>query len=411
MNPDILRLPVGDNPPTAHLYYGRDVRETLRSLPEKSVQTICTSPPYWGLRDYGTDPTVWGGEPNCVHDWADGTDPSGKCSKCGAWRGSLGLEPDPDMYIEHLVEVFREARRVLRDDGTVWLNLGDTYAAGYMTVRSNSSGARVNPKDLVGIPWMAALALQDDGWYLRSDIIWSKPNPIPEAASDRPSRNHEYIFLLSKRHSYFYDQDSIREPYSVAQAGPEMKPPNDGRNRRSVWVATPKPYSGAHSAVWPPDLVRIMVLAGSAPKACPKCGAGWLPVTEKGEPDPEHVRYCGASEDGGYKGVPLKDYEGAGVQNPSEVKRRILKSMGPVRITGWGPSCNCEGNDGSARSVVMDLFSGSGTTGMVALANGRDYIGIDLNPEFLSLAHARILGSEAPEAIPDTPEESVLDLF
>lgn len=140
-------------------------------------------------------------------------------------------------------------------------------------------------------------------------------------------------------------------------------------------------------------------------------GAGWLPVTEKGDPDPAHVKYCGAYGDGDYNGVPIKNYEDAGVQNPADVKRRILKSMGPVKIIGWAPTCTCEGNDGSARSVVMDLFSGSGTTGMVALANGRDYIGCDLNPEFLKLAHARILGSEASEAALDTPEESVLDLF
>jgi len=275
MKPVILRPGIGDNRPTATLYYGQDTRETLRTLPEASVHTVCTSPPYFGLRDYGTGDK------------------------------QIGLEPTPDEFVAALVEVFREVRRVLRDDGTLWLNLGDSYASnpatgekvggesyrGSKTKTLNTDkqcrvayrGNGVKSKDLIGIPWRVAFALQADGWYLRQDIIWHKPNPMPESVTDRCTKAHEYIFLLTKSQRYFYDADAVKEDCTPdmqrgAAAGhtrggngkidasrcdadtlrgehSKKIDVSNGRNRRSVWTVATHPYTGAHFATWPPDLV------------------------------------------------------------------------------------------------------------------------------------------------------------
>ena len=187
--------------------------ETLSSLEEKSVNTCVTSPPYWGLRDYGTD-------------------------------DQLGLEKTPEKFVENLVNVFREVRRVLRDDGTVWLNLGDSYLAN---------------KQLSGIPWRVAFALQADGWYLRQDIIWSKPNPMPESVTDRCTKAHEYIFLLSKSPKYYYDNEAIKEESQLDAS--------ETKNKRSVWSVSPVAYKEAHFATYPPELIKPCILAG-----CPEGG-------------------------------------------------------------------------------------------------------------------------------------------
>src|SRR5690606_37325015 len=262
-----------------------DVIEVLRSLPDGIVHTCVTSPPYWKLRDYGVP-------------------------------GQIGLEETPEEYVEKMVEVFREVRRVLRDDGTLWLNLGDSYA-GHTKAGDKRFGnpefnknrpsraqtktpgkavpAGLKPKDLVGIPWRVALALQADGWYLRSDIIWHKPNAMPESVKDRPTKAHEYIFLLSKSPKYYYDADAIREDaiYQEKRNGRVGAYQNraifhkgDGttptgvatrdlskRNKRTVWTVSTKPFKGAHFAVFPPDLIEPCILAGSPEKACPHCGA------------------------------------------------------------------------------------------------------------------------------------------
>jgi len=302
-----------------------DCIESMRALPDGCVHTCITSPPYYGLRDYGH-------------------------------AGQIGLEPTPEAYVDKMVEVFREVRRVLRDDGTVWLNLGDSYArqAGpeeskLATSYTNSTGHRrvmdeggsvckknvppvgLKPKDLIGIPWRVAFALQADGWWLRQDIIWAKPNPMPESVTDRCTKAHEYIFLLSKSASYYYDADAIKEPSvntEAEQAGKRIKKQHKGqsdpggkrettggftntgyyptRNKRSVWTVTTKPYKGAHFATFPPDLIRPCVLAGS-----------------------------------------------------------------PVGGT------------------VLDPFGGSGTTGMVALQEGRRAILCELNPDYVAMAEAR----------------------
>jgi len=233
-----------------------DCLQTLSLLEEKSVNTCVTSPPYWGLRDYGTD-------------------------------DQLGLEETPEKFVENLVSVFREVRRVLRDDGTIWLNLGDSYC-------SSDKIKGLKQKDIIGIPWRVAFALQADGWYLRQDIIWHKPNPMPESATDRCTKAHEYIFLLSKSSKYYYDNEVIREPIkptttgkaSVRESGDSKtrskehwgiphEPKNvireyeeiKGANKRSVWSIPVKGYQEAHFATYPPELIKPCILAG-----CPEGG-------------------------------------------------------------------------------------------------------------------------------------------
>jgi len=347
-------------------------------IPDGSVQCCVTSPPYWGLRDYGSD-------------------------------GQLGLEPTPEEYVSSMVDVFREVRRVLRDDGSVWLNLGDSYTSGGRTWREsdakNSARAMdqradtppgLKPKDLVGIPWRVAFALQADGWYLRSDIIWAKPNPMPESVTDRPTKAHEYLFLLSKSARYHYDADAIREvqrckphaPGNKPRAGitkqaatdPSLDPgrvwaASGHRNKRSVWTVATQPYPGAHFAVFPPKLITPCILAGtSAHGCCSECGAPWVREVERGrgtrQPD----------------GTPDGNWDTArGVPRYTAAKRFGENS---ARTTGWAPTC-----DHAAPAVpctVLDPFVGSGTTAYVAKEHGRKAIGCDLSADYLELAAARL---------------------
>lgn len=315
-----------------------DCIERLRGMPDQSVNTCVTSPPYFGLRDYGHD-------------------------------GQIGLEPTPEEYVRKMVEVFREVRRVLRDDGTLWLNLGDSYAsyrdgkATPDTTRGESTGTLVpkgeaknrmastfagtgiKHKDLIGIPWRVAFALQSDGWYLRQDIIWHKPNPMPESVRDRCTKAHEYIFLLSKSERYFFDSNAIRQPAAENSKGktwderkamgfrgdtkhptkdaieaglriPSFAPNENGVNRRSVWTVTTKSFKGAHFATFPPDLIEPCILAG-----CPQGG------------------------------------------------------------------------------TVLDPFGGSGTTGIVAKKHGRKAVLIELNPAYAEMARGRIAETQAQQGL------------
>ena len=353
--------------------------EVLKTMPEQSVNTCVTSPPYWGLRDYGT--AEWeGGDEKCDHisnpnatkkmgnpefninrPSREDTKTKGyyksKCHKCGAIRKDeqLGLEDSPDKFVENLVAVFREVKRVLRDDGTVWLNLGDTYSShkdckstgqtlakgmqseqahviekGKSVTRDTKKlkAAGLKNKDLIGIPWRVAFALQADGWYLRQDIIWHKPNPMPESVKDRCTKAHEYIFLLSKNAKYYYDNEAIKEdakfpdgpntPSSIKavdgvySANLQKIGANPKRNKRSVWTVTTKPFKGAHFATFPPDLIEPCVLAG-----CPENG------------------------------------------------------------------------------TVLDPFGGAGTTGLVAQQHNRNAVLIELNPEYAEMSRNRIY-NDAP---------------
>lgn len=356
-----------------------------------------TSPPYWGLRDYGIcscrrgrvqhesstlvgsqagtpnefgpadaacgrcggtgrvsgTEHIWGGSTECAHLWGDEGKPShaaggvvasGRyCIKCDAWFGSLGLEPEPELFIEHLVQIFHKVKKLLRGDGTLWVNIGDSYAAsgggGHKEWHKNpgiskssvrqrthdlTRPANLKPKDLTGIPWMLAFALRADGWYLRQDIIWSKQNPMPESVKDRCTKSHEYLFLLSKSEKYYFDSDAIKEDaISKTKRGPALHPdaistngnsglssrePQETRNRRSVWHLTNKPFKGAHFATFPPALVEIPILAGSKPG-----------------------------------------------------------------------------------DTILDPFSGAATTGLVATLSGREFIGIEQNPEYNAIAEKRLI--------------------
>ena len=311
--------------------------ETMHRLEASSVQCIVTSPPYYGLRSYGGLVAQFGGDPDCDHQWDTSevvlritgglsdkqlsnpgsvTEPVGatRCGLCGMWVGELGSEPDPQDYIAHLVEVFRAARRVLHHTGLLWIVIGDSYVGsgrgptghngiGNQSHRQGFVGGRgvapsrargLKPKDLMMIPARLAIALQEDGWYLRSDIIWAKPNPMPSSVRDRPTLSHEHILMLSKSRRYYYNQDAIRE--------------QSGANRRNVWNIIVRGTRYNHTATFPEALVEPMILAGSRPG-----------------------------------------------------------------------------------DTVLDPFCGIGTTGLVALRHGRDFIGIDLSYESAQVANARIL--------------------
>ena len=296
--------------PRAQFLLG-DCLSVLQCIPDCSVDACVTSPPYWQLRDYGSPSQVW-----------------------GAWTGSLGREPTPQLYVEHLVAVFNEVRRVLKDDGSLWLIMGDSFA--------HASSDTLKANDLVGIPWQVAFALRDAGWFLRSDMVWSKPNPLPESVIDRPTRAHEFVFLLTKQPRYFYDHRAIAEPVVPATAKllqsreiygnrngsrrpvhlrgrglPTTWNPilhtNDStsapmllRRKRSVWTVTTLPFRGEHRATFPPELIRSCIRAG-----CPPGG------------------------------------------------------------------------------TILDPFLGAGTTALVALEESRSVIGIELNEKYLALAKAR----------------------
>lgn len=394
------------------LYLG-DVCDVLRQLPAGIAQTCVTSPPYWGLRDYGTGQWT-GGDSACDHlgppfrtkakinencgtgadvKNAAGREPMGdSCSKCGARRvdQQLGLEATPELYVERMVAVFREVWRVLRDDGTLWLNLGDSYATGTSADRNptSTSGDHVpaswsnrsqpirrhpeglKPKDLVGIPWRVAFALQADGWVLRSDVVWAKPNPMPESVTDRPTKAHEMVFLFAKgkwvgpggrwtSQPYFYDADAVREPHTeggIARAEhanhqTENRPDRltrsgfdmptrylnpAGRNLRSVWEVATEPFPEAHFATYPQALVR-------------RC----IPRSQAETSDQaDHV---------------------------SALRRRTSGQ--------WScPACGCREVE---PQLALDPFIGSGTTALVARRLGRHAIGIELSADYLEIAARR----------------------
>lgn len=366
--------------------YCGDVLDELRKLPDDYVQCCVTSPPYFGLRSYLPDESK-------LKD------------------REVGFRQTLSEYIDTLVEVFREVRRVLRPDGTLWLNLGDSFngsggaggdysPGGLKEGQPKYPGRKVSglkPKDLIGVPWRVAFALQEDGWWLRSDIVWEKGNCMPESVTDRPTRSHEYIFLLTKSRKYFYDAEAIKEP--IAESSKKrMKYPryaedskgatgkyavinekyntrNTKRNKRTVWHINTKPYKGAHFAVFPPELPKICILAGTSPKACPHCGAPWERVVAK-------VGANKANEEGiaeiVAKGVPRQ-----------KANLYVTRERGHTVTLDWRPTCSCEDNDGSGKCIVLDPFAGSGTTLQVAEELGRNSIGIELNPEYCKLIEER----------------------
>lgn len=422
------------------IHFG-DCRDSLRAMAAAGVkvQTCVTSPPYFGLRDYGHE-------------------------------GQIGLEETPEQFIAELVEVFRCVRDVLSDDGTLWVNIGDSYArnpskggsgpggkngaysdtytgaqaskVANARVRGDAaqSGAasEVKEKDLIGIPWMLAFALRADGWYLRQDIIWHKPNPMPESVTDRCTKAHEYLFLLSKSPRYFYDHEAVKEPvagdpdaprnrwdtkdYYVPGQKPQKRVSRrpsvkrggfngkteamaatgqnafravvDKRNRRSVWAIATRPYAGAHFAVFPPALVEPCILAGTSQQGhCPECGARWVRQVDR---TPMVIDKSSRNQERGTR---------------TGCSGQMLEPASSV-TTGWAPSCDC-GCD-PVPDVVLDPFMGSGTTAAVAIENGLHFTGCELNQEYKPLqdqriaeARALVVEREAEQAMADAQ----LDMF
>lgn len=364
-----------------------DVMGGLAQLADESVHCCITSPPYWSLRDYQVE-------------------------------GQIGLEPTLQEHIAKLVDVFREVRRVLRSDGTLWLNYGDAYAGGgrggnpddspFRKQATNAgslidpvplSATGLKPKDLLMMPERLALALQADGWWVRARIIWAKPNPMPESVTDRPTKSHEHIWLLSKSPRYFYDAEAIREsdsgqdhPRNVLHkpepSGGIMSPHagirraegriGEGRNARDVWTIATAPFSEAHFATFPPALVERCILAGTSEKGCcAECGANWV----------REVR-----RSGGTTGKSWHDHSADAQRGNSRIDHGSLATAGdqPYRVetTGWHHSCTC--NSEVVPCTVLDPFGGSGTTGLVADRLQRNAILIEINPQYAEMARRRI---------------------
>jgi len=402
------------------------VDDTLRgmaTIAPGSVHCCVTSPPYWGLRDYGVD-------------------------------GQIGLEATPQAYIERMVEVARGVRRVLRDDGTFWLNVGDSYAgswgaqsrgpttpgtlegSGDVAARQISAAARLGAgtgslkrtpglkaKDLGMIPWRLAIALQDDGWWIRSVVVWAKKSPMPESISDRPTSAWEPIFLLAKSERYFYDAEAVKEPLERGDAGSSFTSdrkmtihPNtgtnrmppiggikhagnngnatysgdcpewpSGRNQRNVWHLAHEPYAEAHFATFPTEIPRRAIKAGTSERGCcPACGAPWRRIVSREKVTRERpnalTKRDGAKGTGNHCANTV-----AGVA---------------TRTTGWEPTCPCPPAE-PVPCLVLDPFLGSGTTIAVARELGRHGVGCELNPEYAALARIRIGRAEKPATFVD----------
>jgi DNA modification methylase len=427
---------------------------------------IATSPPYFGLRDYGT--ATWeGGDPECDHAMRPDGGPkqltnagaSGhvhRNCKCGAIRkdAQLGMEklhdclawargdePCGGCYVCNMRTWAREMWRVLRDDGVMFLNLGDSYAARIRQSGAEHAGelTRSNPgvlvdmkrdrppglkeKDLVGIPWRVALALQADGWYLRSDIIWAKPNPMPESVTDRATKSHEYIFMLAKSQRYYFDAEAIKEygaepdrqrndrigganGHEVRHSPGAIMGASATRNARTVWTIATAPYSGAHYATWPPALVERMVKAGTPERGvCPECGRPWERITERGLT--------------AHDGDTATTYANGSTANRLALLRQAARERGGEyanerKTVGWRPTC-AHTDATPVPAIVLDPFAGSGTTLLVARQLGRIGLGFDLSEKYLYENARTRLGHDKLAAwgngIKDTADHNDMPLF
>lgn len=387
-----------------------DVMDGLRSLGDGSVHCAVTSPPYWGLRDYGVD-------------------------------GQIGLEATPEAFIEKMVQVFREVRRVLREDGTLWLNIGDSYARQGgdgpgggnremlhlegMQFRNCVPPLGMKPKDLMMMPARVALALQADGWWVRSQIVWAKKSPMPESCTDRPTSAWEPIFLLTKAERYFYDAEAVKEPLAGASVKRQVYGfPNmygriieanqhadarafedaksygaadapAGANQRNVWHLGPEPYAEAHFATFPTEIPRRAIKAGTSEKGCcVKCGAPWRRVV--------NVSYVKSPNHGAGSQVGK-----AGSPHGATGMPRLSRD---ARTAGWQPGCSCNAGE-PVPCVVLDPFLGSGTTIAVARQLGRWGVGCELNPEYAELARIRIGKAEKPLTFQDPRVKGDAPLF
>lgn len=454
-----------------------DCLDELRKMDADSVHCVVTSPPYWALRDYGT--ATWkGGDAGCDHlappRGGRNTKTAKKqlsnagtlnyqfpdtCGKCGAKRidDQLGLEATPGEHVAKMVEVFRAVRRVLRHDGTLWLNYGDSYAqAGSGSGEDNSGKSKsgisfrgrayhgqknpksaicgLKPKDLIGMPWRIAFALQEDGWYLRSEIIWAKPAPMPEPVTGRPTKSHEHVFLFAKSERYYYDAEAVREdsanPWNSKKSfGTRRKKQKGmsaadldrqrtqfasethhedvdqtGRNLRDVWTINSQPTQEAHFATFPEKLVEPCLKAGAPLECCPNCGAPppdkMIEICLTASASSSCCSTCGTAwrrileVSGGAIGMGFHD---------KDTNDRMTKGHGlsPTSMAaandgtykretkGFLPGCECK-RAPAIPGVVLDPFCGSGTTGVVARRLGLSFIGIELNPVYAAIAAKRL---------------------
>jgi len=492
--------------------YKGHVLEVLSGMASESVHCVITSPPYWGLRDYGIEPQIWDGkdvkcngnchfldnekieaDPSCLkhglamckHEWVSNINKNPNagggaglnrnrdgdyrkngyesqfCRHCNAWRGSLGLEPSLDLYVSHLVQIFSEVKRVLHKSGCVWVNLGDSYASSPAGNKTQTEFAKrggryrtdnyrkdvgqdsgLKPKDLCMIPARVAIALQADGWYLRSAMPWVKRSAMPESVTDRPASALEHVFLLSKSPKYYFDMDAVRQKQSD---NPETinrykyKPgqksgrtdglsnptgnfddyqPSTGRNYRNTDLfyesikpphgmifagdepvgldVNPQGFPEAHFATFSPKIPEICIKAGTSEKGCcPECGEPWLRVVEKTKYEPPAAeigeRFVDESRGDKNRKLSGKDYN----------------EQTQSKTTGWKPGCECDQRNGIISDcedpslapyrpipcTVLDPFLGSGTVAIVAHKLRRKWIGIELNPEYCEMAKKRIMKS------------------
>lgn len=426
--------------------YKGHVLDILKDMKDESVDCIVTSPPYWALRDYNTEGQIWDGNPDCEHEWnikkdklhngrgdaqqskkyseqepiSDIIIESSFCQKCGAWKGSLGLEPTFQLYIKHLCDIFDEIKRVLKKTGTCWVNLGDTYGGsgnasghtedtknlGYTTSqmgasKGNQKTTKGMEKSLCQIPSRFAIEMTNRGWLLRNELIWHKPNCMPSSVKDRFTVDFEKLFFFTKSKKYYFEQqlEPTIEPYSekrakrpktskmkadyiTGKAGNftynKLRP--QGRNKRAVWNINTKPFKEAHFAVFPEKLIETPIRAGCPQFICKKCDK----IREK-------VYELGAL---------VSSYEGQPMANKprSNPANRLIKQNLPKDEYGALPKrekkeigltdCGC--NAGFKAGIVLDPFFGAGTTGMVALKQNKKYIGIELNEEYIKIAEKRL---------------------
>lgn len=421
------------------IYQGNALK-VLKEFPSKIIDMAITSPPYWGLRNYGDIDEIWDGDPKCDHEfskpqkafnssqptkwntsapeiWNGGS--SKTCIKCGAWQGSLGLEPDYNLYIEHLCQIFDQVKRVLKPEGSLWVNIGDTYSGapisgkqgGYQKERelNGNKGGRdcaeisnvkkpkidIQEKSLVGIPFRFAIEMINRNWILRNTIIWHKHNCMPHSVKDRFTVDFEYVFFFTKKTKYYFEQqfepyeypldrwggiytdgntqnskyfDMDLNPAEISMRPRNLRPNGMGRNKRTVWPVNTSPYMDAHFAVYPEELLKTPIKAGCPKEICNKCGKPKMRKFKLGE-----IIESGGSAK--WDEAVDRNGERAGIY-----QREVLSD-------GW-TECGC--NAEFIPGVVLDPFMGSGTTGTVAKKLGRDWIGIEQNPKYIKIAENRI---------------------
>jgi len=420
--------------------------DVLKTLPEKSIDMSITSPPYWSMRDYGTqNERIWDTKDSCDHDWSEsiankqgggshGIAPeynehrkfessSAFCSKCGAWKGQLGLEPDYNLFVKHLCDIFDEVKRVLKDTGTCWVNLGDTYSGSHamgftsfekMGIQSylkdnwqmnDRACAKTDlpNKSLCMIPFRFAIEMVNRDWILRNVIIWRKPNPMPSSITDRFTVDFEYIFFFTKSRMYYFEQQledvckatierakhgfssgkseqyaglshENQRSYSDRLLGGEIL----GRNKRCVWDITTHSFSDAHFATFPEQLLITPIRAGSPEFVCKKCGKPREKIFDVKQQEQEK-----STEDSETKFESLEQERKH--RQGFDSSRDWIE---PVRKFVGYSDCGC--GAGFEKGIVLDPFMGSGTTAVVALGEGRNFVGIELNPEYIEIAKRRM---------------------